>query len=498
MRVDNICVALRPRSVWEAIDLGFGMARLWWGPLLKSWLLLALPVFILLSAIFHQYPMVVSLLFWWLKPAYEQLPLVYISRSLFKESLSFRELRRALPRSAMRQLFANLTWRRFSLVRSFAAPVAQLENLSGKQRQQRLQVLMRGYNGAGWLTVVGVHLEAILYTSILLLVWFVMPEQIEIAIWFDQHKLLVEFGSNVVYFIAAAIIAPFFVSSGFSLYLNRRAQLEGWDIELEFRLLQQRLSKQHKPAPTSTAAMVACLLSGMMAISVFVSDASAQEAETPVQYEAVVDHSEAKRIINEVLADEDFGKKETVKRWRFKGELTPSDTDPSSINTNFMLVFAQIGEILLWIFVALLIIAILYNLPRWRMAISKPSLSRPRTEPVPTMLFGLDVTEESLPDDVAAEALRLFQEKKVRRALSLLYRGSLAVLVNRYGVALKASNTEGECAQHVSHTQIDTIANYFGELTRVWVQLAYGHQFPPQETVESLCNNWRVHFGETQ
>ncbi|MGD8595249.1 MAG: DUF4129 domain-containing protein, partial [Gammaproteobacteria bacterium] len=154
MRLDNITVALRPRSVWEAIDLGFGMARLWWSPLLKSWLLLALPVFVILSAAFYQYPFVASLLFWWLKPAYEQLPLVYLSRALFQQPMTFRELLRALPRSATRQLFANLTWRRLSPIRSFTAPIAQLEQLSGRQRQERLQVLENGYTGGGWLTVV--------------------------------------------------------------------------------------------------------------------------------------------------------------------------------------------------------------------------------------------------------------------------------------------------------------------------------------------------------
>jgi hypothetical protein len=493
MRLDNITVALRPRSVWEAIDLGFGMARLWWSPLLKSWLLLALPVFVILSAAFYQYPFVASLLFWWLKPAYEQLPLVYLSRALFQQPMTFRELLRALPRSATRQLFANLTWRRLSPIRSFTAPIAQLEQLSGRQRQERLQVLENGYTGGGWLTVVGMHVEAILYFSILLLVWFVLPDQIELEMWFDKHQTLVEIGGNIAYFIAAAIMAPFYVSSGFSLYLNRRAQLEGWDIELEFRKMQARLGKHRKAA----AAVAACLLAGILTLGLPIPNAGAEEAPV-ISNPAVVDPAKAKQLIDEVLANEDFGKKETVKRWKFKGKLEPKDTEPTNINLNFLRFFAQIGEYLLWILVAVIIIVILYNIPRWKMALNKPSLRKPPSEPAPEVLFGLDITEESLPEDIAQEAWRLFQNKEIRHSLSLLYRGSLAVLVNRHGVALKESHTEGECAVQVSQSQPATIAGYFADLTNVWIQMAYGHQAPSQEIVQTLCNDWPVHFGGAQ
>jgi hypothetical protein len=508
MRLDKITVALRPRSVWEAIDLGFGMARLWWGPLLKSWLLLALPVFVLLNVILYDYPFVASLLFWWLKPAYEQMPLVYLSRSLFQQSMNFRERLRALPKIATRQVIANLTWRRLSPIRSFTAPIAQLERLSGKQRQQRLQVLENGYSGGGWLTVVGMHLEAILYFSILLLVWFVMPEQFEFDVWLDKHRMLLEIGGNVAYFAAAAIIAPFYVSSGFSLYLNRRAQLEGWDIELEFRQIQERLGKHRVTATGVAASILGCVL----LLGLHIPDVSAKQSintntntntnttttTTPTaQNPPTVSLKKAKQLIDDVLANEDFGKKKTITTWKYKGDLSPEEQQPERfhLNLDFLRFFAQIGEYLLWILVAVIIIIVLYNLPRWKLALNKPSRHQTRSEPPPQVLFGLDITEESLPDNIAEEAWQLFQNKEVRRSLSLLYRGSLAVLVNHHGVALKDSNTEGECAANVSQSQPDTIAAYFNELTNAWIRLAYGHQVPAQETVQDLCAKWPVHFG---
>jgi hypothetical protein len=41
--------------------------------------------------------------------------------------------------------------------------------------------------------------------------------------------------SPLSYALAILFIEPFYVSAGFAMYLNRRAQLEAWDIEQEFR-----------------------------------------------------------------------------------------------------------------------------------------------------------------------------------------------------------------------------------------------------------------------
>ena len=35
---------------------------------------------------------------------------------------------------------------------------------------------------------------------------------------------------------AVLVLEPFFVGAGFAMYLNRRVELEAWDIEQEFRL----------------------------------------------------------------------------------------------------------------------------------------------------------------------------------------------------------------------------------------------------------------------
>jgi hypothetical protein len=40
---------------------------------------------------------------------------------------------------------------------------------------------------------------------------------------------------TVAYAAAVAFIEPFYVAAGFGMYLNRRVELEAWDVEQEFR-----------------------------------------------------------------------------------------------------------------------------------------------------------------------------------------------------------------------------------------------------------------------
>jgi hypothetical protein len=48
--------------------------------------------------------------------------------------------------------------------------------------------------------------------------------------------------SNLLYFTAFGLVGPIYAAAGFTLYLNRRIELEGWDIELKFRRLTARLA----------------------------------------------------------------------------------------------------------------------------------------------------------------------------------------------------------------------------------------------------------------
>ena len=52
----------------------------------------------------------------------------------------------------------------------------------------------------------------------------------------------------VFYIVVTLIIEPFYIAANFALYINRRTQLEAWDIELSFRKMAIRLATEKEKA----------------------------------------------------------------------------------------------------------------------------------------------------------------------------------------------------------------------------------------------------------
>lgn len=501
MQIDQITIALRPRSTWEAIDLGFGLTRRWWLRLLSCWLALALPVFVICGVVFYDNPFIASSIFWWCKPLYEQLPLFFISRAIFNQTPHRKELIRELPRRAARQLFANLTWRRFSMNRSYTAPVAQLEGLNGSARRQRLQVLSETRNVGSWLTIVCMHFEAILYLSLILLVWMLVPFDVDFVEWINDQPDHAKWGINIAYFVGVAAIAPFYVVSGFSLYLNRRTHLEGWDIELAFKHIRERLGKRAKHSVAALLLVASVIMAGNSNVISTAAAAPAGDAAAEQSPAELVSRDKAREIINKVLEDKDFGEKKQITTWKLKKDFDFEDQDNRDMNVGnlaqFLAMLANISYYLIWVVVALLVVWVIYQLPKWKTILqfspSKPAIhSRPQQDRV----FGLEIGEASLPENIAEQAWQLFSNGQPRLALSLLYRGSLAVLINHYGIIVRDSDTEGECAHQVERHQAQ-LAGFFSSLTRAWVYMAYGHQAPTETDMKQLCDDWNRHFRET-
>ena len=114
----------------------------------------------------------------------------------------------------------------------------------------------------------------------------------------------------------------------------------------------------------------------------------------------------------------------------------------------------------------------------------------------PEILFGMDVTSESLPDDVVASARALWQAGKSRDALSLLYRSALILLITQEQLELKHSHTEGDI-QRLSQKELSaTRQGYFQQLTKQWVQIAYAHQQPNEAEMDYLLDNWEPDFAK--
>ena len=255
MNPDALTIAIRARAHWEALDLGLTLVQTYWRSLYAAWFVVVLPVVFLTLALIYllnsngsnnsQYGL---LLLWWLKPFYDRALLHVLSRAVFGETVNWRGVLRALPELLWHSgLFRALTLGRFTPQRSFKLPIWQLEGVTGQARYQRFHAL-KGH-GAVRLLFVCSAFEMILLFGMLGLLFIMLPPEFvpsrldslsdifiadEVPLWFEAIY-------GLVYLLAFSIIEPFYVAAGFTLYLNRRTELEGWDIELGFRTLATRL-----------------------------------------------------------------------------------------------------------------------------------------------------------------------------------------------------------------------------------------------------------------
>jgi hypothetical protein len=478
MQIDRMSANVRYRTPWEGVDLGFAMAREWFWPLWRLWWFTALPMTLLAVVIFRNTPWAAALAVWWLKPLYEPLLLFWLSRRLFGENLSLRETVKQWRTVLRPRLLSNLTLRRLSPNRSLYMPVSHLEGLRGADRLKRLRVLSGNQSAGSWLTIAGIHFEAVLELSFILLVIFLIPNEIRPD---NGWEMLTDEESAINWLIsgfnllAMSLIAPFYVAGGFALYLTRRSVLEAWDLELAFR----RMAPKLKPVRSVAAAL---LVSAVLVGAVWPSaDAWA------------VEHAESRKAIDEVLAHEDFGSKRTEKYWRYKGETPKKEKASRDKELQWVPIVAQMLEIALWIGAAALLGWVLLHL--MRLAQWLPKRRGGRTAAPPSMLFGLALTPESLPQEVPGAVAALLREGHMRAALSLLYRATLVRLMHEHHVKIPESATEGECQRIVGGQRPGAEGEYFDRLTSAWVWCAYGHVTPAAPDIDALTKVWEQLYG---
>ncbi len=521
MDLNSLEVEIRPRRSWEALDLGLLMARRWFFPLLKVWLLLSFPFYI--WTVLHR-PASDTLpyfVFWWLKPLFE-LPLVFmLGNAVFGDLPTVKESIKKLPKAGIFQIFLNLTWRRLSPTRSMDAAIVALEGLKGERRKQRIRTLHSdGASPAVWITVLGRCLETIFPFALLALIYALLPENVtfEFSEFFEGEPTpLQNFITATCIYICAAVTAPFYVAMGFALYLNRRIQLEAWDIEIAFRRLMQKQEQKKKfnsqILSTSAVILVGLLLCFQITPSSAL-DLEEKEEEKP-QYtlqELQPDSNllEAKENIFEVLEGDEFHETEIKKTARLKffnsddkdeeeeEEKEEDDTWLFNSIKGLASIFggvASLAEVLLWVVVIGLILFLLFKYRHWLSDSLRGFKANQRADkPKPSSLFGLEITEESLPEDIGASALALWQQGEARAAIALLYRASLTQLVNR-GLEIYEGFTEQECLNTTKDQAKQLAINnekiqYLAHLTRVWQRIAYGHLTPENEIATDLCQRW--------
>lgn len=514
MDLSRIAIEPRLRDSWEAVDMGVAMTRAWWLPLQISWIVPSAILFFCLLPIFAEDSWIAFLIVWWLNPFWDRFPLLLASRALFDEPLNVRAAWREWWPLFKKDWFAWLTWRRFSPTRSLDMPITVLEQLTGDNRSRRLNVLHRNSAGVAFaLTLLCMMFELLILAAIWVFLLLFIPEEFwdEQALtgfnnffWFSQWSV-------IAWFFAMALVSPFYAVCGFALYINRRIELEGWDIEIRFRHLAARFQQSHAhKIPQSKVNKIAAFLlpalllfglAGAPQSSVAQSEGS-NVAPTPAA-------QEAKEAIVDVLSGEDFLRKEIDSGWRFKPKERADGEESSgwfldalanlldwlSPFLEFVTAIFSVVPYVIWIIVGLIIALVIYQ---FRDALASIGRGRDKEDEnaVPDVLFGLDLRKESLPDDVPSEVTTLWQAGKHREAIGLLYRATLSSLIHKFSFEFYDGYTEQECAQLVEAKKRGNLSDYVLRLTSTWQQLAYAHRLPADSKISDLCSEWPQYFSD--
>jgi hypothetical protein len=513
MRLEDIAVNLRVRKPYEAIDLGYAMTLAWRRDIFPVWASVYLAVGLVINLLCFAKPIVALFILWWLKPAFDRVILHVLAGAAFGAAPSMKATWRALPSLWWNNglLFA-LTLGRFDLARSFNLPVTQLERQFGKAGRIRRGVLGREGRGAAvWLTAISAHFEVLILISIYLFIELFVPSvgtAFDPFAWLSTEPTVAsQYLSNAITAASVIVLEPFFVAAGFALYLNTRTVLEGWDIELAFKRMNTRLDAENaasnriahwasatppkQSASKSVAALVALIvgvaLIGAPTEGVWAEDNQAamnatidtpREIESPPATAKTSPITGAQARAQQIVDDPEFGK--TVTIWRIKYIGPGSEEKPQKPKRypwleKFGEFLGKALRFLAWavgiVAVIALVIFLIRQLERrqWRDWFG-------RKQPLPDMLFGLDVRPDSLPDDVASAARALLANGDRRGALSLLYRGALIYVIHDGKVEILRGDTEGLCVRNVSRQyggQAASLPQYFAELVNAWQRIAY-------------------------
>jgi hypothetical protein len=529
MQLDNLQIELRPRSNAQALDLGQALLRSCAGDAYKAWLAVWLPVIALCfgaQLLLEEQKGWSILLLWWLKPLVERAPLFVLSRKVFGQAVSWQEAVRAWPRQLGGGWFGLLSWRRlFAAPRCLRQPVWQLEQARGKAASARYAVLSRNSasSSATLFGIVCFGFEVILALGTLsLLGTFVSGYELvnpfaalsESSTYFPLLMLS-------AYAIGTCMMGPIYTACGLTLYLNRRATLEAWDIEIILR--QIRPPAQPRARHGSAAAVLAPLLATLLLGSILLQGTPALAAPTtpavPAKPAAAELHceppeetgayelpqlpahapaqAELRKQVARVYASAELRGYRCKLAWELKNTApkpkakTDTETPAKLPNLDWL------AQILKAIVICAAIGVVAWLLYRYRDHL--PQFGRRPPLIVATEVGGLDIRPESLPDDVASRVRALWAEGQFRAALGLLYRATLSRLVEHDGLVLPQGATEGDClrlarqaraAHKLSQEKLDVAA----AVTATWLAGAYGNRWPGSDTVEQHCAAWHTEF----
>jgi hypothetical protein len=389
-----------------------------------------------------------------------------------------------------------------------------LEGLHGPRRRVRVSVLQRAISSQAFgLIFACSYFEVLVFASAWVLALMFVPQEFlsesARAVWatfFENPPLWAQATANAVLWLSTSLIEPFYVGAGFGLYLNRRTQLESWDVELAFRRLADR-ARQSSPLVLAALLLIATSLppgtaqaaSGKSFTKPAAAATSAEPRShklTPVelfgtQWQAHDDRFN--RAADQAYRDPLLSPKQTITQW------VPNEkqTQAQPKNVPWWLqwlsgALAFVGEYGLWLLAIVLLGFVLWRAPRWltwaRARIQGDAATSAITEQAIERV-------EALPDDIPAAVRSLWQAQRPRDALALLYRASVERIAERLGAPFPPGATEAECLRRARKLPRREMETLFTRVVRIWQAAAYAQRLPESSEVDELLRAWSPGFA---
>lgn len=526
MRIDRLDVVLRARSGWEAMELGSALtrrhARAVWG----SWLLASAPLFVIANALGWWLDAfgLAWLLMWWCKPVFERAPLYVLSRGVFGEPVTALAALRAQRQWGNRGFWGYLGWRRFSVLRSLCLPVNLLEGNTAEQRGPRRRAVAAGAAGPALvLTVACMVFEGVLVAGAIGAVFMFIPFELLSDSWRAAWDMIgkdtpawAKLGFNLACWLASVLIGPFYVGAGFGLYLNRRTQMEAWDVEIALRRLRERLLPV-----ASSLALLLCLALPLTSMPVHAQEGDASSnrksdarrapqinpGDTPAMIfgDTPVDTAGFRQAVSRAYEDPLQRPTRQVTQWkaieeaeekkdaRKELERDGSSQSQRTSRSSSIAWLARLAEWGLWGLLGALLLVLVLTARLWLPWLRGSGRRRAAAAP--------HVVEEQvelpvvLPPDVATQAGLLWDQGRPRQALALLYRASVRTVSERAGIALPPGATESQCLRASRRMPDSVDRELFARIVGMWQYAAYGGHLPSRGDFDALATTLRQQYG---
>ncbi|MEP6633133.1 MAG: DUF4129 domain-containing protein [Luteimonas sp.] len=536
MRLEELRVALRPRSPWEAVELGTALVRANARAIWIPWLLVSAPLFAALNAIawgLNAIP-IAGLVLWWTKPVFDRIPLYVVSRAVFGATPAVSETLAAQARWGWRPMLHYLTWRRFGMARSLFLPIDLLEGTDPQRVGERRRALggaLRGH--ATLLTLACLNFEiALSLAAVALALMFVPLEFLSEsarAAWMlmaQSPPRWAQVASNALAWMGTTLIEPFYVGAGFGLYLNRRVQIEAWDLDIAFRRFRTRaraavvatmlgvalLSSQSWPARAQ--ADTRAPVEPTTPVSAAHAPAQAQPAQRALDKHALdkrapgkptsattlpqifgdehADWTTFRKAVQRAYANPLLSPREKRSTWERRKPVRPQPVNGIPWLSKLI---AFLGSYGLWLLLGALVVALAATSRRWvpwlggamAMPIARRDVANETLSPAP-----------ALPVDIAAAVRALWREGHRRGALALLYRANVEAMSLRAGTALVPGATEAECLRIARLMPDAADRETFSGVVRMWQHAAYAQRLPKGEEFEAMLERSARGFGWPQ